>query len=111
MGRRLNRRLVLETPERIADGAGGFSQTWTALGTLWAQVIARTGRETAGGAMPLSRVAFKIIVRAAPMGQSTRPVASQRFRDGERLFVIQSVTEDDADGRYLICTAQEETVA
>ncbi len=56
-------------------------------------------------------MAYRIIVRAAPFGSDARPVANQRFRDGGRTFVILAVAEDDADARYLNCTAQEETVA
>ncbi|MEN8917627.1 MAG: head-tail adaptor protein [Octadecabacter sp.] len=111
MAPRLNRQLVLEAPTQVSDGAGGYTQDWTALGTLWASVTARSGREAAGVAAPLSRVAYKIIVRAAPTGSDARPVANQRFRDGARRFVILAVAEDDADARYLNCTAQEETVA
>ena len=29
---RLNRKLVLEAPTRVADGAGGYTVTWAALG-------------------------------------------------------------------------------
>ncbi len=108
---RLNRKLVLESPEQVADGAGGYVQSWSALGTLWAHVTAGSGREVAGVAAPLSRVSLKIIVRAAPFGSEARPKADQRFREGERLYRIISVAEDDTDGRYLKCTAQEETVA
>ena len=43
---RLNRRLTLESPGRVPDGAGGYEQTWTALGVVWAQLKARSGRET-----------------------------------------------------------------
>jgi head-tail adaptor len=111
MGYRLNRQLVLETPVRVPDGAGGFIETWTALGTVWASISTRTGREAAGMAMPLSRVAYRIVLRAAPMGSQARPAPNQRLRDGVRLFGILAVAEDDADGRYLVCTAQEETVA
>ncbi|HCP81493.1 MAG TPA: phage tail protein [Octadecabacter sp.] len=111
MAPRLNRQLVLEAPTQASDGAGGYTQGWTALGTLWANVTARTGREAAGVAAPLSRVAYRIIVRAAPTGSDARPQANQRFKDGERTFVILAVAEDDADARYLNCTAQEETVA
>jgi head-tail adaptor len=39
----LSRRLVLEAPDRVPDGAGGFSETWVALGHVWAE-IARAGR-------------------------------------------------------------------
>lgn len=111
MAPRLNRQLVLETPTQVGDGAGGFTRGWTALGTLWANVTARTGREAAGVAASLSRVAYKIIVRAAPTGSEARPKANQRFRDGPRVFVILAVAEHDTDARYLMCTAQEETVA
>lgn len=111
MAYRLNRELTLERPARVPDGAGGFSESWVPVGVLWANVTARTGRETAGVAAPLSQVAFKIIVRAAPTTSDARPNPNQRFRDGTRLFRILSVAEDDMDGRYLMCTAQEETVA
>lgn len=111
MAYRLNRQLVLEAPERIADGAGGFVQSWESLGSLWAQVVARTGREAAGVASPLSRVGYKIFVRAAPIGSEARPQADQRFREGERIYRILSVAEDDVDSRYLLCSALEETVA
>lgn len=111
MAYRLNRQLVLEMPARVPDGSGGFSESWMALGTLWASVTARTGRETAGTAGPMSLVAYKIIVRATPVASGSRPVANQRFREGTRLFRILSVTEADQDARFLVCTAQEETVA
>lgn len=111
MAYRLNRKLVLEMPARLPDGAGGFAESWMPLGTLWAAVISRTGREAAGVAAPLSRVAYKIIVRAAPVSSDARPHPNQRFREGERVFRIHAVTEDDQDGRYLVCTAQEEIVA
>ncbi len=111
MAYRLNRQLVLEMPARVPDGAGGFTQSWMPLGKLWARVIARTGREAAGVAGPLSRIGYKIIVRGAPAGSEARPQPEQRFREGERLYRIVAVTEDDADGRYLVCTAKEETAA
>ena len=44
----LNRQLLLEDPVRIPDGAGGFAITWQPLGTLWAEVSARPGRDTQG---------------------------------------------------------------
>ena len=41
----LNRHLVLEAPERAPDGAGGYGETWQPIGALWAEIVARTGRE------------------------------------------------------------------
>lgn len=104
----LNRQLTLETSQRVADGAGGFEETWVALGTLWAEISARTGRETGGEGGSLSATAFRIIVRAAQYGSPSRPVAGQRFRDGPRIFNITAVAERGNDGRFLTCFAEEE---
>ena len=45
----LNRALVLEGVLRTADGAGGFTEAWTALGTLWAEVLPGSGSDVLGG--------------------------------------------------------------
>lgn len=107
---RLNRQLTLETPVRVADGAGGYTEAWTVLGQLWAEVSSRSGRERAEAGVPVSAVSHRIVVRGAPYGSISRPDAKQRFREAQRLFVIQAVTERDTDGKYLICFADEEVV-
>ena len=104
---RLTRLLTLETPARVADGAGGFAENWTVLGRLWAEVTLRTGRESGG----FSKSRFRILVRAAPQGSTMRPGPDQRFRDGDRVFRIEAVSERDPEGRYLTCLATEEVVA
>lgn len=105
----LNRKLVLEEAQRTPDGAGGSILTgWVPLGTLWAEVTARTGRSAEGEAVSLSRTAYRIVVRAAPQGAPSRPRPGQRFRLGDRLFRILSVAESDAAGCYLTCFAEEE---
>lgn len=107
----LARRLTLESAARVGDGAGGWVETWGALGTLWAEVLPGRGREATGEAGALSRVPWRITVRAAVPGSVARPVAGQRFREGERVFRILSVAEADAGGRYLACETDEETGA
>lgn len=104
----LNRSLVLEGPVKIADGAGGYSRAWEALGVLWAELKAGAGREKAQTATTVSRVPYRITVRAAPYGAPSRPVAGQRLRDGTRIFNIHAVAEQGASGAYLTCHAEEE---
>lgn len=111
MAYRLNRKLVLEMPARMPDGAGGFTESWIALGVRWANIHMRSGREKAGVTGPLSLVSCVITVRAAPYHSDSRPQADQRFREGARLYRILSVAEDDTDARYLRCMAQEEVAA
>ncbi len=105
---KLNRRLVLEAPERAPDGAGGYAETWRQVGEIWADIAALTGRETVDGTAQLSSTGYKITVRAAPHGAPSRPKPEQRLRSGSRVFNITAVTERDALGRYLTCYATEE---
>jgi head-tail adaptor len=104
----LNRALVLEAGIRSPDGAGGFTTVWTALGTLWAEVLSGTGRDPAGEELILSSVAYRITVRAAPVGAASRPKPEQRLREGQRVFAILAVTERDPAGHYLTCFCREE---
>lgn len=104
----LNRRLVLETPTRVADGAGGFAVTWVQQGVVWGEVVPGSGSETAGVEVSLAKVPYRITVRGAAVGSPARPRPDQRLTDGARVFVILAVTERDPSGLYLICFAREE---
>jgi head-tail adaptor len=107
----LNRALVLEALARVPDGAGGYADSWVAVGTLWAELRPGGGRAVAVDPVAASGAAYRITVRAAPVGAPSRPRADQRFREGVRLFRILAVAEADAEGRFLTCFAQEEVAA
>ncbi|GAA6179035.1 MULTISPECIES: head-tail adaptor protein [unclassified Shimia] len=107
----LSRQLVLERAVTAPDGAGGFTHSWEELGTVWAEMRARSGRERDGGDLSLSSAKYKITVRAAPVGTTARPTPDCRFREGARVFAIEAVTEADPQGRYLVCHAVEEDAA
>jgi len=104
----LKRALVLEGVVRTPDGAGGFTEAWAALGTLYAEVLPGSGSDLLGEERMLSAVPYRVTVRGTPPGSPSRPKAGQRFREGTRLFLIQAVTERDPDGRYLTCFSREE---
>ncbi|MGB3279586.1 MAG: head-tail adaptor protein [Pseudorhodobacter sp.] len=104
----LSRALVLEEATRVSDGAGGFSRVWAAVGTLWAEVLPGTGRDTTGEEVVLSTVPYRITVRGAPQNAPSRPKVGQRFRDGSRIFTILAITERDEAGAYLVCFVREE---
>jgi head-tail adaptor len=106
----LNRPMVLEAAQRVPDGAGGFTVTWQPLGTLWAHVSLRSGRESGQMGTAASVTNYRITVRGAPLSSDERPRPDQRLRDGERMFLINAVAEADARGHYLVCFATEESV-
>ena len=107
----LTRPLVLEGRVQTADGAGGFTSVWQALGTLWAEVSPGTGRDVTGEEVTLAAVPYRITVRGAPQGAPSRPLPGQRFREGARLFAIVAVTEAGRAGQFLTCFAREEVPA
>ena len=105
----MTRALILERRVQRPDGAGGFTSDWQPLGVVWAAILPGTGREIAALSTSLSRVPYRIILRAAPEGAPSRPIPGQRFRQGGRLFAIAAVTETDAKGGHLTCFATEES--
>lgn len=107
----LNRKLVLEALQRVPDGGGGFSETWSALGSVWAEVKAGSGKEALEGMLPTSSVLYRITVRSAPPGSLRRPGPDQRFREGDRHFRILAVADAGANGRYLTCFTREEVAS
>ena len=108
MGLKLNRKLVLEEAARVPDGAGGFSEIWTPLGELWAEVSANSGREAAQNGVAISIQKYRIVVCAAPIGSPSRPRPDQRFREGQRTFLIQSVSDSFKLDAFLMCQVIEE---
>lgn len=104
---RLTRKLVLEGRLSLPDGTGGLLVAWQALGTVWANVVARAGREDFIAGQFRPRVKYRILVRAAPVGAPSRPCPDQRFREGDRVFNILTVAEHDLSGRHLEIEAEE----
>ena len=106
----LNRKLLLEAPVDIPDGAGGYQRSWNVLGTHWGEIRSGYGRDSKSGELPVSRLNHRIVLRAVPLGATSRPHPEQRFREGSRIFLIAAVADFGTDGRYLVCQVKEETV-
>ena len=107
----LNRQLELQELSRTPDGAGGFNESWAALGTLWAAIRPTSGREGESDHIKLSTVGAEVITRAAPVGAASRPKPGQRFVEGSRVYRILAVLEWDAAARYLSCKVTEEVAS
>ncbi|WP_340109105.1 head-tail adaptor protein [Pikeienuella sp. HZG-20] len=103
----LTRRLVLEERSAAPDGAGGVMEAWVERGVHWAAISPASARESAIGSRPVSTVTHKAFIRFADYGAPGRPVADQRFREGERVFAIRGVTEADDRRERLICWLEE----
>jgi SPP1 family predicted phage head-tail adaptor len=69
---RLNRRLTVEKPVRVPDDAGGYVETWTPVGVVWAEVRARTGREVAASGTSGTRTTVSRWAAVVPYPQCRR---------------------------------------
>lgn len=107
---KLDRKFDLQESVATPDGAGGFSETWNTLGAIWGDVLTASGRERDIGARDVTTSSYRIIVRSAPHGASSRPTAKQRFVDGSRVFNIHAVSEANDTNQYLVCWVSEGTV-
>ena len=82
----LNRRLTLEAPLEVEDGAGGFTRTYAAVSTLWAKVTpGADSLDVAAGSLGAT-LRCRIIIRMRP-GITLR----HRFRDGAAIYRFRAV--------------------
>ena len=84
----LNRRLTLEAPVEIADGAGGVTRSYAAVATLWAAVEPIAARHDVVAAAAGATVTHRIVIRYAS-DITTR----HRLRDGAQLYRIVTLRE------------------
>jgi SPP1 family predicted phage head-tail adaptor len=97
----LNRRLVLEAPVEVDDGAGGVTRSYETVATVWAQVTPMRMRADAAADSLAALVTHRIVVRA-PCTINTL----NRFRDGARILRVVAFRET-ADRRFLEIDAEE----
>ncbi len=96
----LRRRVSIEAPADIPDGAGGVTRSFAPLAEVFAEVEPLSAQETQqGAALGLKRL-WRVVIRArGDIGGGCR--ASWRGRS----FDVLSVRALDADGRFeeLLC--------
>lgn len=101
---RLKRRLVLEQPTELADGAGGVTRGFAAVATVWANLEWLAGEERWRQDRPEQAGAYRITLR-----WRAGVTAGQRFRDGSRIFDIRAAGDPDGARRSLVCLTEEIT--
>lgn len=104
----LRHRVRLETPTRVADGDGGYTETWALLspGVVWARIEPATARnvERSVGAKVDAPVDALITIRHhAGVGNLTRVVY-----DGRR-YLVRGVQDVQERGRWLVLACEEQT--
>lgn len=98
----LRRRLLLEAPVEMPDGAGGRLTVFETVAAVWAQVEWLSGNERWRGDRPEQAASHRITLRWRA-GVDT----GQRLRDGDQVFDIRTVGDPDGGRRRLVCLVEE----
>ncbi len=98
----LNRRLVLEAPVEIDDGAGGVTRSFSAVASLWVSVTTVSAAREIEASRLGARVTHRLHLRYSP-DITTRHC----FRDGDRLYRIVTLRDRDGRKRFLEIEAEE----
>jgi SPP1 family predicted phage head-tail adaptor len=87
---RLNRRIRLQRPLDVPDGAGGYTRTWQDVATLWAYLEPKAGREQWQLQQVYPIHLLRVILRYSP---SLHIDESMRLVYRSQPYNIRSVTQ------------------
>lgn len=99
---RLRHRLTIEQPIRSGDDGGGATLTWGPVASVWAEVIARSGREIVQGNRTTARSNYRIVMRYRADLDPT-----MRLRSAERIFEILAIRDEDGRKCWTTCDCEE----
>lgn len=99
---RLRRRLVLEQPVEVTDGAGGATRSFAPVVTVWANMVWLGGDERWQQGRPEQAASLRITLR-----WRAGVTAGMRLVDGARMFDIRSVGDPDGARHTLVCLCEE----
>lgn len=95
--------LALEVATRAPDGAGGYTETWSEVATLFGRIDPVSAANRFGADKRTVTVTHRVTLR------SRGDIAhGMRLCRQERVFEIITVHDPDETGRYLVCEVREE---
>jgi len=98
----LRHRLTLEELSRVADDGGGFTESWVAVATIFADLRPISGSERVEADRLTGSVTHGVVLR-----YRAGVVPAMRFREGTRIFQIVMVIDVEERRRWLRCLCEE----
>jgi SPP1 family predicted phage head-tail adaptor len=102
---RMDKRVEIQQPVSVPDGAGGQTVTWTTFDTIWASIEPLQGQEYIAAQQMQTAVTHRLRIRYLE-----GITAAMRVKFGARVFQIQSIlnyNERNAE-MQLMCVEQTE---
>lgn len=98
----LRHRLTLQQEVRTADGAGGYTPSWSDVATVWAQVEPLKGAERLHAMQLQDTVSHRVTIR-----YRAGVTAALRLLFGTRVFNIRAVINPGERNRWLELMCEE----
>jgi len=98
----MNKRVMLQQMARAADGQGGYTETWTDVFRLWAEIVPLKGYERMQAMQLEVPVTHKVNIRYYP-----GITAKQRLVYGCRIFNIKEAIDPNEGRMFLQLTCVE----
>jgi len=98
----LNKRIILQSMTKTADGMGGFSVTWKNEITIWAAIWPVSATEQVQAMQTVMTITHRIRIRYVDDIK-----ASWRIKFGEKFFNIISIINPNISNKYLDILAKE----
>lgn len=95
-----NVRISIQFAATVDDGAGGRTETWSDLFSVWAEVEPMAGRELFVNAQLQSRVDARITIRYQSALADTQVTAKYRVKQDNRTYNIQALRNLDDDMKH-----------
>tara|TARA_R110002110_G_scaffold24174_8_gene90974 strand:+ start:1301 stop:1624 length:324 start_codon:yes stop_codon:yes gene_type:complete len=97
----LRERVTIEVPTRVSDGTGGESVSWSALGTVWAEVLSLSGSEVTQAERDEARGRFTVTMR-----HRDDVSADMRLVWRGQVLNIRGLRDPDGRRRWLAVSAE-----
>jgi SPP1 family predicted phage head-tail adaptor len=98
----LRNRVTLQQLTRTDDGAGGYTETWTGVATVWADVYPLKGNERYEAQQVQANLSHRVTIR-----YRTGVEPSMRLLYGTRTLTIEAVIDPEERHRELILMCSE----
>jgi SPP1 family predicted phage head-tail adaptor len=99
---KLKKRLTIQNIVYVADGQGGFTQTWADSATVWASLDPYKGWERFQANQTATPITHKIEMRYTPL-----LTTASRLVYGDRVFEVKEALNRNEDNRFLDIRAIE----
>ncbi|MDD2839741.1 MAG: phage head closure protein [Rickettsiales bacterium] len=99
---RLNKRIKIQSKVKMADGFGGYSEIWSDLKTLWAEIKPISNAENFEANQIGEKTSFIITIRYFDL-----LTTQQRIKYGERIFNIVGVINPLENNQIIEIAAEE----